>query len=125
MPTHTITALRNAQMDAYTTEMGSAGLLDIYDGAQPSAGGAATTLLAQFTCGSPFAPAASGGVLSPTLPANTTGLAAGTATWYRMMTSGGAWVRDGVIADLGLNTTTISVGLPMSVTSWTITAANA
>jgi hypothetical protein len=73
------TTLRNAQLDAITTAVGNAGKLRIYDGTRPATGGAATTLLAEFTLGTPFAAAAAAGVLSPTLPANTTGAAAGTA----------------------------------------------
>jgi hypothetical protein len=124
MAIHNTATLRNAQVDAYTTLVGSAGKLQIYDNVQPSAGGTATTKLAEFTTGTPFASAASAGVLSPNLPAATTGLAAGTATWYRLTTSAGTWIRDGAIADLGLNTATVSVSLSMTVTSWTITAAN-
>lgn len=125
MPTHNTALLRNAQVDAYTTQLGSACKLLIMDGTQPAAGGAATNILATFTCGTPFAPASSGGVLSPNLPASVTGAIAGTATWYRLQTSAGVWVRDSVISDLGLSTNVISVGLTLSVNSWTITAANA
>lgn len=125
MPAHNTALLRNAQVDAYTTQVGSAGKLNIYDGTQPAAGGTATNLLAQFTTGTPFASGASVGVLSPNLPSATTGAIAGTATWYRLTTSAGVWIRDGVISELGLSTTAISVGLALTVNSWTITAANA
>ena len=123
------TTLRNAQLDAITTTVGNAGKLRIYDGTRPATGGAATTLLAEFTLGTPFAAGANAGVLSPTLPANTTGLAASTATWFRVITSGGTQVIDGSAGiggtDLILNTATISIGLTISVTSWTITRGNA
>ena len=129
MTTGYATTLRNAQLDAITTAVGSAGKLQIYDGTRPATGGTATTKLAEFTLGSPFAAAASGGSLSPTLPANTTGLAAGTATWFRITTSGGTFVIDGSVgtsgADLNLNTVTISVGVTVSVTAFTITRGNA
>ena len=120
------TALRNAQLDAITTAVGNAGKLALYDGTRPATGGAATTKLAEFTLGSPFAPGAAAGVLSPTLPADTTGLAAGTATWGRITTSGGTFVIDlGVGTDITLNTTTVSVGVTCSVTSFSITRGNA
>lgn len=123
------TTLRNAQLDAITTAVGNAGLLRIYDGTRPATGGAATTKLAEFTLGTPFAAGAAAGVLSPTLPSDATGLAASTATWFRVVTSGGTFVIDGSVstsgADMNLNTTTISIGVAVSVTSWTITRGNA
>ena len=124
-------ALRSAQLDPITTAVGNAGLLRVYDGTRPATGGAATTKLAEFTLGSPFAPAAAAAVLSPTLPSSTTGLAASTASWFRVVTSGGTQVIDGSVTatggggDLQLNTTTISVGLTINATSWTITRGNA
>lgn len=124
------TALRNAQLDAITTYAGSAAKLRIYNGTRPATGGTATTLCAEFTLGSPFAAAASSGVLSPTLPAATTGAAACTATWFRVVKADGTThVIDGSAgtsgADLVLNTTTISSGVAVSITSWTITRGNA
>jgi hypothetical protein len=126
---HYNTALRNAQNDAITTAVGNAGKLQIYDGTQPAAGGTATNKLAEFTLGTPFSGASSASVLSPTLPANTTGLFAGTATWFRITTSAAAWVIDGTAGTSGteliLNTAVISIGLTVSVTGFTITAGNA
>lgn len=123
------TTLRNSQLDAITTFVGSAGKLRIYDGARPATGGAATTLLAEFTLGSPFAPAASAGVLTATLPANTTGVAAGTATWFRITKADGTTVAiDGSAGisgtDLILNTATVSIGVAVSVTAFTISRGN-
>lgn len=129
MATGYSTTLRNAQLDAITTAVGNAGKLRIYDGTRPATGGTATTLLAEFTLGSPFSGAASSGSLSPTLPSNTTGAAAGTATWFRIVTSGGTFVIDGSVgtsgADLNLNTTTISVGVTVAITGFTIARGNA
>jgi hypothetical protein len=122
------TTLRNATIDAITTTVGNAGKLILYDGTRPATGGAATTALGTFTCGTPFAAGAAAGVLSPTLPANTTGAAAGTATWARLTTSAGVFVADlsvGTAAtEVIVNTTTISLGLTLSVTSWSVTAGN-
>lgn len=120
------TTLRNAQLDEITAAVGNAGKLALYDGTRPATGGAATTKLAEWTLGTPFAPGAAAGVLSPTIPAATTGLAAGTATWARITTSGGTFCIDlGVGAEITLNTTTVSIGVSCSVTSWTITRGNA
>lgn len=120
--------LQQAQLDAITTAVGNAGKLRIYDGTRPAFDGTATTLLAEFTLGSPFAPSASAArpsVLSPTLPSAVTASAAGTATWYRVVTSAGVTVIDGDASasagDLQLNTTTIGSGVQVSVTGWTIT----
>lgn len=124
------TTLRNARLDAVTSAVGNAGKLRIYDGSRPASGGAATNLLAEFTLGSPFAGAASsGGPLSVTLPSNVNASASGTATWFRVVTSGGTFVIDGSVStsgsDLNLVTTSITSGQPVSITSWTITTGNA
>jgi hypothetical protein len=123
------TTLRNAQLDAITTAVGNAGKLRIYDGTRPATGGAATTLLAEFTLGSPFSGAAAAAALAPTLPANTTGLAAGTATWARIVTSAAVFVADisaGTSGtDIILNTASISIGVTCSITAFSITAGNA
>ena len=124
------TTLRNAMLDAITTAVGNAGLLRIYDGAKPAAGGAATTLLAELTCGTPFAAGASGGVLTlGSITQDSSANATGTATWFRITTSGGTWIIDGTVgtsgADLNLTTTSITATQPVSVTSMTITEGNA
>jgi hypothetical protein len=79
--------------------------------------------------GTPFASASAAGVLSITAPAGTTGLAAGTATWFRVTTSVGTFVYDGSVGTTGtdmiLNTATISVGVALTLSSDAITEANA
>lgn len=122
--------LRNAQLDAITTFAGNGAKLRVYDGTRPATGGTATTLLAEFTLGTPFAGAASAAALSPTLPSNTTGAAAGTATWFRIVKSDGTThVLDGSAGtsgtDLVLNTATISIGVTVSITGFTISRGNA
>lgn len=123
------TTLRNARADAITTNVGSAAKFQIYDGTRPATGAAITSQvkLAEFTLGTPFASAASSGVLTLNLPANTTGLAAGTATWGRIVKSDGTtFVMDLTAgSDFTLNTTTVSVGLTMQVTAASITEGNA
>jgi hypothetical protein len=124
------TELRNAKLDAITTIVGDGGKLEIYSGAKPAVGGVEGTTLAVFTLGTPFAPAASGGVLSPTLPAATTGVATGTAGWARVTKADGTtFVIDLTVgtsgAKMNLNTLSITSGGAVSVTSWTITDGNA
>ena len=123
------TTLRNAMLDAITTAVGNAGLLRIYDGSRPASGGAATTLLAELTCGTPFAAGAAAGVLTlGSITQDASANASGTATWFRIVTSGGTFVIDGNVgtsgSDLNLTTTSITSGQPVSVTSWTITEGN-
>ncbi len=130
MATGYATTLRNAQLDAITTFAGSGAKLRIYDGTRPATGGTATTLLAEFTLGSPFAGAAASGSLSVTLPSDTTGVAASTATWFRIVKADGTThVLDGSAGtsgtDLVLNTAAISVGVTVAVTAFTIARGNA
>lgn len=127
------TTLRNAQLDAITTAVGSAGLLKIYTGTQPAdvATSASGTLLSTHTLGSPFASGASSGALAPTLPSNVNAAASGTAGYYRVTTSGGTAVyQDGVVSSgngLVLNpaNNVITSGQPVQVNSWSITAGGA
>lgn len=123
------TTLRNTMLDAITTAAGNAALLRIYDGSRPSTGGTATTLLAELTCGTPFAAGASSGVLTlGSITQDSSANATGTATWFRIVTSGGTFVLDGNVgtsgSDLNLTTTSIVSGQPVSVTSFTITEGN-
>lgn len=127
------TALRNARLDLITAaiDAGSGpGLLRLYNGTRPAACGSATTLLAELTLSDPCAPAASGGLwtangITPDSSANTSG----TATWFRVVDATGTCVVDGNVgtsgSDLNLNSTVISSGQQVSVTSFTITAGNA
>lgn len=123
------TAVRNAMLDAITTAIGANGLLRIYDGSRPASGGAATTLLAQLALSATAAPAASGGVLTfNAITQDASADATGTATWFRVTTSGGTFVIDGSIStsgsDLNLTSTSIVITQPVSVTSFVITEAN-
>lgn len=128
------TALRNAQLDQITTRMdggSGAALLRIYDGTRPATGGTATNLLAQLTMTDPSAAAASAGVLTlSSIAQDASADATGTATWFRIVQSDGTThVMDGSVgtsgADLNLNSTSITAGGTVSVTSFTITAGNA
>jgi hypothetical protein len=124
-------ALIDARLDEITTRAGNAALLRIYSGTRPATGGTATTLLAELTCGSPFAGSASGGELTAnTISDDTSANATGTATWFRVVQSDGSThVMDGDVAasgsDLNLNSTSIVSGGTVSVTSFVITGGNA
>ena len=122
-------SLRNSRADAITTFAGNGAKFQIYDGSRPATGAAITSQvkLVEFTLGTPFATAASNGVLTLTLPTNATGLAAGTASWGRVVKADGTtFVMDlSVGSDFTLNTTTISVGLTVQLTAASITEGNA
>jgi hypothetical protein len=112
------TSTRNGMLDKITTDIGTSGLLRIYDGTPPASVNDAlsgNTLLAELVCSSTFAPAASGGLLtanaiSDDTPAN----ASGTATFFRLTTSGGTDIVQGTVGtvsgDAIINTTTIVAG---------------
>jgi hypothetical protein len=104
--------LRNAWLDAITTAAGASALLRIYNGSRPATGGTATTLLAQLTCNSTFAPGASSGVLT-------------------LNSNGSTHVFDGSVStvaagtgDLQLDSTSIVTGGTVAISSATITAGN-
>lgn len=128
-------AARSAMMDALTALADAGedpGLLRIYSGTRPAGPDTAVTdqdLLAEFDLADPAFGSASNGVA--TLDADpdleTTGLGAGTATWWRLLDSEEHAIADGSITatggggDITLNTTTISVGVNVVVTTGTLT----
>ena len=127
------TSARNAMLDGITSTVGGSAKLRIYDGSQPAGPGTAVStqvLLAELTCNATFAPAASGGVLTlNAITQDSSADATGTASWFRIVTSGGTAVIDGSVstsgADMNLNSTSIVSGGSVSVTSATFTAGNA
>lgn len=125
------TAARNAQLDAITAQVGNGGKLKIYTGSAPATANdpATGTLLSTHTLGSPFAPAASSGVLSPTLPSDATAVASGTAGYFRVTKSDDTVVGQGTCgtsaSDCNLNTTAIVSSGPVHVVSWAWTGGAA
>lgn len=123
------TALRNARADEITAAIGSSGLCRIYSGTRPASGGTATTLLAELPLSATAAAGASSGVLTfNAITQDSSANATGTATWFRMVTSGGTFVIDGDVgtsgSDLNLTTTSIVATQPVSVTSCVLTEGN-
>ncbi len=124
-------ALRNARLDAITTIAGANAKLRLYSGTRPATGGTATTLLAELTCGSTLAPAASGGVLTlNAIASDSSADASGTATWARLVKSDNTFVMDmsvgatGSGADFEMNSNVISAGAAVAITGATFTEAN-
>lgn len=126
------TTARNAAVNAVTglIDAGAgAGTIDIRSGSQPAdpQTAATGTLLATVTLSDPAAGSASAGSATITDPVSTTGLAAGTAGWFRIKDSTGAAVMDGDVTATGgggsltLSTTTISVGVTVDIGALTYT----
>lgn len=123
-------ALRNTMADAITARAGGSAKLKIFSGTRPATGGSETTKLAELTCNATFAPSASGGVLTlNAITSDSSADATGTATWFRIESSGGTHVLDGNVAtsgsDLNISTTSIVSGAIVAVTGATITISNA
>jgi hypothetical protein len=116
-------ALRNTRADAITTFAGNGAKLRLYT--------AGAVQIVELVCGSPLAPAASGGIL--TLNAITTGTATdtGTATNASLYKSDGTTlVMSGLTvgtsgSNINLSSTTISTGDSVAISSASITEGNA
>lgn len=125
--------IRNAWLDAINTAINAgtgAGKLKIYDGTRPATGGTATNLLGTVVCSDPAAPAASGGVLTfSSFTEDSSADASGTATWGRFTDSADNFVCDCSVGtsgtDIILNSTAITAGGIIRITSGTLTAGNA
>lgn len=124
--------LKNARLDAIATALGTSALLKIYDGTQatnPDTAIGAQNLLATLTCNaSAFAGAAASGVLTASAITSANAVFTGTASWFRLTTSGGTAKVDGTVGTSGtdaiINNTSITSGQSVSCTSLTITSAN-
>lgn len=104
------------------------GTVKIYTGSQPATADTAEsgTLLATFTLSATAFGAASGGVITLAgTPLTVAAAATGTAGWFRLEDSTGANVLDGSVGTSGnqinLNTTSITSGVNVTITSGTIT----
>lgn len=125
-------AVRNARANAITTAAGGSALLRIYDGTQAADADTAIgaqVLLAELTCNATFAAGASNGVLTlNAITSDSSANATGTASWFRLLTSGATVIMDGTVgtsgADLNLNSVAISSGAQVSVSSFVLTEAN-
>jgi hypothetical protein len=123
-------------MTQVSTDIGTSGLIKIYDGVTGGAGTPTTpttalttqTLLATLTCSATFG-TATGGVLTANAITSATASASGTASFFRITTSGGTGVVQGSVstsgADLNLATTTISSGVTVAISSLVLTEGNA
>lgn len=118
----------NAAADA-VVDQADGGSLRIYSGTQATNADTAVgaqTLLAELPLGTPAFGAASAGVATANaITDDSSANATGTASWFRVVTSGGAALWDGSVgtsnADLVLDSVSIVSGGTVSVTSFTFT----
>lgn len=124
--------VRNSRVDLIrsTIDAGATGgLLRIYSGSKPTKGATpAGLLLAEIVLADPCGTSTSG-VLTITTPrTDTSANNSGTAAFFYLTDSTGAFVCDGDVAnsgsDLNVTTTTIVSGQPVEITSLTITEGN-
>ncbi|MER7500458.1 hypothetical protein AB0L05_27750 [Nonomuraea pusilla] len=133
MPIRIPTTVRNAACDTVVDLLDAgagAATIEVRSGAQPATANdaASGTVLCTFTLADPaFGAATAGSAALAGTPRATTGSAAGTAGWFRAKDSAGNTVFDGSVSatggggDLQLNTTTISVGVAVEITSGSVT----
>lgn len=129
------TAVRNARLDAIETAIGASAVLKIRSGAAPANCGTADsgTVLATVTLPSDWmANAASGSKAKSGTWEDTSADAAGTAGHFRIYASDGTTVHmQGTITatggggDMTLDNTVLAAGQQFTVTSFTLTEANA
>lgn len=121
-------AAANAVVDLLDAGSG-AGKLRIYDGSKPAGPDTAVstqTLLAELTFSDPaFGNASNGVATASAITADSSANASGTASWFRALDSDNNAVFDGEVgtsgSDLNLNSTAISSGAEVNVTSFTYT----
>lgn len=129
--------VRNAQLDAIETQIGTSPILDIYDAEPPAnaAAGPAGNLIARGTLPSDWLAAASGGVIAKNGTWTVTGvLAGGTARSFRIYRAGSPSECDiqgtcgptgSPTYDMGLDNVSIANGQTVTVGTFQITKGNA
>lgn len=120
-------AARNAA-GAALTDLLNSGSIEIRTGASPGVDSAATgTLLGTLPLSATaFGAWAAGSATANAITQDASADATGTAGYFRALTSGSAAVIDGTVSatggggDLELNSTSISAGATIDITSWVI-----
>lgn len=128
------TAVRNAQLDALETTIGTSPVLKIFDGTKPAncAAADAGTVLVTMTLPSDWMDAASSGSKSKLGTWSGTVSDAGTAQYFRIYATGGSTCHiqgsvtgSGGGGEITLQNTNLAPGQSVSITSFSITAGNA
>jgi hypothetical protein len=136
MATTITAAVAEAMATALNTHIGATAKIRIYDGTPPANATAAPTgtTLATFTCSTNAFDSVTGGVMTlDVTPALTVAAAAtGAATYFRILNSAatttllqGSVTATGGGGDLQLNTTSLSTGVNVTITSGTLTMPTA
>lgn len=118
---------KNTMLNTITSSIGSGATVVIYAGLVPANADAAlggATVLATLPCSATFAAAASGGTLTANSITQENATGTGTATFYRILTSGSTVIAQGAAGttgfDMNLNTTAIVTGGPCIINSFTV-----
>lgn len=128
MATNLTTANNQTRAAALNTAVGTSATIKIYTGANPTNADTAVTgtLLVTLTCSASAFGVAASGVITLNAVTSGTAVATGTAGYARLASSGAVtqldWTSVGTSgSDLNLNSTSITSGGTVSVTSGTIT----
>lgn len=132
------TTLRNALLDQIATTIGASPHIEIWSGSPPASCATASsgTKLAKFDLAATFSDAAASGVKNiakaASLPLSTTGLAAGTAGYYRIFATDDSTCHEqGTITvtsgggDMTIDNMSIVVAQTVQITGFTKTAPGA
>ena len=124
--THLSQAAWDAALDA-AIALANGGHVTIYDGVQPATPDVAVTTqnaLVTLPLSNPAAAPTSGGTATMNAVGSATAGASGTASWFRVYSSGGAAVWDGSVgssgADMNFPSTAFVSGSQYGVSSWTV-----
>lgn len=124
------TARKNAALDSTFDQLNS-GFIDIYDGSRPAGPDTAVTSQVKLArlpmSATAFAAATGGTKTANAITADSSADATGTASWFRMVTSGGTAVVDGSIgtsgADMNFSTVSFVAAATIEITSFVVTQA--
>lgn len=124
-------AVNNARLDAVETAAGASAKLRIYSGAAPAncAAAATGTLLVEMTLPADWMTAAAAASKSNNGTWTGTGVAAGTAGYFRIVDNAGTTAHvQGTCGlasgDMALDNTNIAIGQTVNVNTFTLNAAN-
>jgi len=126
----TLRTARASQIVAAIDAGAGAGKLRLYNGTRPATGGAVTTLLAELTFSDPCGTVTSGVLTFSAIASDASADNTGTATWFRIVDSTGAFVLDGTITgtggggDITMTSTSIQAGVTVDATSLVFTEDN-
>lgn len=126
----TLRTARASQIVAAIDAGAGAGKLRLYNGTRPATGGAVTTLLAELTFSDPCGTVTNGVLTFSAITSDAMADNTGTATWFRIVDSTGAFVLDGTITvtggggDITMTSTSIQAGVTVDGTSLVFTEDN-